>query len=217
MFSRYQAWVSALLAGVLSFASPKESSQRKGDPKVGAPSGFLALLGEPGGLPELACGSDKASRRPPVRLRCSAPLKGTQRASTLNQCAPKNTFPRSTGKRPKIEGKASRTPTHTQSPSFPRRQESTRRLDSRLQNYGAIVSARVVSPGPLRGAEQRRFGGGRRLALSEPQASFANRPPNRVAQGTGVAGTDPGVAFSLATFFWRSKRKYARQQGGNPS
>ena len=30
------AWGSALLAGVLSFASPKESSQRKGDPWVGA-------------------------------------------------------------------------------------------------------------------------------------------------------------------------------------
>jgi hypothetical protein len=27
---------SALRAGVLSFASPKESSQRKGDPRVGA-------------------------------------------------------------------------------------------------------------------------------------------------------------------------------------
>ena len=38
----------------------------------------------------------------------------------------------------------------------------------------------------------------------------------RVAQGTGAAGTDPGVAFSLATFFWPHKRKYARQQGGTP-
>ncbi len=70
---------------------------------------------------------------------------------------------------------------------------------------------------PLRGAEQRRNAGGFRLALSEPQASLASRPAFRVAQGTGAAGTDPGVAFSLATFFWRSKRKYARQQGGTPS
>ena len=76
---RLQAQLSALRAGVLSFASPKESSQRKGDPKVGAPSGFLALLGRPGGLPELACGSDKASRLPPARLRCSAPSTGTQK------------------------------------------------------------------------------------------------------------------------------------------
>ena len=86
-------------------------------------------------------------------------------------------------------------------------------------------------PGPLRGAEQRRGAGGSRLALSEPQASLASRalsdaqhreevllgcPAFRVAQGTGVAGTDPGVAFSLATFFWPHKRKYVRQQGGTP-
>jgi len=62
-------------------------------------------------------------------------------------------------------------------------------------------------PGPLKGAEQRRGVGGFRLALSEPQASLASRPAHRVAQGTGAAGTDPGVAFSLLTFFWRSKRK----------
>jgi hypothetical protein len=78
-------------------------------------------------------------------------------------------------------------------------------------------SARVVFPGPLRGAEQRRAAGGSRLALSEPKASLASRPAVRVAQGTRAAGTAPGVAFSLATFFWRSKRKYARQQGGTPS
>jgi hypothetical protein len=67
---------------------------------------------------------------------------------------------------------------------------------------------------PLRGAEQRRRAGGSRLAVFEPQASLASRPACRVAQGTGVAGADLGVAFSLATFFWRSKRKYARPQGG---
>jgi len=84
-------------------------------------------------------------------------------------------------------------------------------MDSRLRgNDGAAVPTRIVSPGPLRGAEQRRGAGGLRLALSEPQASLASRPAHRVAQGTGAAGTDPGVAFSLATFFWRSKRKYAR-------
>jgi hypothetical protein len=40
----------------------------------------------------------------------------------------------------------------------------------------------------------------------------------RVAQGTPPqAGRRPGVAFSLATFFWRSKRKYARASGAEPS
>ena len=74
--ARSDALFSAWRAGVLSFASPKESSQRKGDPWVGAPAGFLALLGGPGGLPELACGSNKASRNLPAHLRCSAPRKG---------------------------------------------------------------------------------------------------------------------------------------------
>ena len=71
-----------------------------------------------------------------------------------------------------------------------------------------------ASPGPLRGAEQRRNAGSLRLALFEPQASLASRPAFRVAQGIPAGDSDPGVAFSLATFFWRSKRKYARPQGG---
>jgi hypothetical protein len=77
----FLALCSTLRAGVLSFASPKESSQRKGDPWIGAPSGFLPLLGEPGGSHELACGSNNANRLPPARLRCSAPLKGTRKVS----------------------------------------------------------------------------------------------------------------------------------------
>jgi hypothetical protein len=71
--------------------------------------------------------------------------------------------------------------------------------------------------GPLRGAEQRRLAGRFRLALSEPQASLASRPASRVAQGIPEGDTDLGVAFSLATFFWPPKRKYARQQGVTPS
>jgi hypothetical protein len=73
-------------------------------------------------------------------------------------------------------------------------------------------------PGPLGGAEQRRKAGGLRRGLFEGRSpEFRSRPACRVAQGTGAAGTDLGVAFSLATFFWPHKRKYARQQGGTPS
>jgi len=71
-------------------------------------------------------------------------------------------------------------------------------------------------PGPLRGAEQRRVFGGLRLALFEPQASLASRPNARVAQGTRAAGTDPGVAFFLATFSWPPKKKYARRSTAKP-
>jgi hypothetical protein len=147
--------------------------------------------------PRSACVAQRLSRGP-ERRPCSTEVP--QKTHSCGQ----------PGKRAKNKGKASHTPTHTQSPSFPRRRESRQPINCRLQNYGATVSTRIVSPGPLKGAEQRRSAGGSRLALSEPQASFANRPAFRVAQGTGAAGTAPGVAFSLATFFWRSKKKYAR-------
>ena len=83
--------------------------------------------------------------------------------------------------------------------------------NAKNQNYRLVTGG---FSGPLDGAEQRRNAGGSLLALFEPQASLASSPVFRVAQGTGAAGTDLGVAFSLATFFWRSKRKYARPQGG---
>jgi hypothetical protein len=76
---------SALRAGVLSFASPKESSQRKGDPRVGAGRCPVpCATRQSGRLAKLACGSDNASRRPPDSLRCSAPLMGTRKASRNN-------------------------------------------------------------------------------------------------------------------------------------
>ena len=77
-WARSDAPFSALLAGVLSFASPKESSQRKGDPSVGAGQArSLALLGRPGGwlnspaaqttpadCPRPACIAQRLSRGP---------------------------------------------------------------------------------------------------------------------------------------------------------
>ena len=90
------------------------------------------------------------------------------------------------------------------------------------QNQQNANSARAFFPGPLRGAEQRRSAGGSRRALFEGRSpelrsralsDAAHReevllgcPAFRVAQGTGAAGTDPGVAFSLATFFWPHKK-----------
>lgn len=82
---RIQPLLSALPAGVLSFALPKESSQRKGNPWLGSPSGFLPLLGRPGDSHELAFGSDNANRLLPARLRCSAPLKGAKKAVRYGQ------------------------------------------------------------------------------------------------------------------------------------
>ncbi len=82
------------------------------------------------------------------------------------------------------------------------------------ENHRSIVDA---FPGPLGGAEQRRGWRKRGEDCLRAKPEFRSPRQNRVAQGTGNAGTDPGVAFSLATFFWPLKRKYARPQGGNPS
>ena len=179
------AWVSALLAGVLSFASPKESSQRKGDPEGGAGrSPVPCATRHAGAAAELGlCPQTVLAEGPPAYLRCSAPSTGTRKASGFEQYELNLHFHGEPEKQPKNE------------------------------IHWSLVDA---LPGPLRGAEQRRNAGGCRLALFEPQASLASRPAFRVAQGTGAAGTDLGVAFSLATFFWPHKRKYARQQGGTP-
>lgn len=74
---------------------------------------------------------------------------------------------------------------------------------------------------PLEGAEQRRGGrekGEHCLRAAGPSCAAPARPESR--RGPRAAGRRPGVAFSLPTFFWRSKRKSgrrstAKQSGGS--
>ena len=178
------AWDSAWRAGVLSFASPKERSQRKGDPKVGA------------GRCPVPCATRQAGRfaRTRLRLRHGKPkspgppallsaFHGGRKAEWLNLYHQDDLL-RSTGE------KAQKKPS---------------------------LSWSRTPLGPLRGAEQRRSAGGFRLALFEPQASLGRRPAFRVAQGTGVGGTDPGVAFSLATFFWPPKESTPARKAEPPA
>ena len=74
-----------MLAGVLSSCfAKKKVAKEEGDPKVGALRVPCATR-QTGRLAKLACGSDNASRRPPARLRCSAPSTGTRKASTFNR------------------------------------------------------------------------------------------------------------------------------------
>ncbi len=81
------AWCSALPAGVLSFASPKESSQRKGDRRVDAPlRGVPCATRLAGRLAKLACGSNR--RQPtapgqPALLGVSKAAFNTTRFSTV--------------------------------------------------------------------------------------------------------------------------------------
>ena len=81
------AWGSALLAGVLSFVWPKESSQRKGHPWVGAGLRPVPCATRNAGRLRNSglCPSNSARRRPPAFLRCSAPSKGLGKPSVINQ------------------------------------------------------------------------------------------------------------------------------------
>ena len=172
-----------MLAGVLSFASPKESSQRKGDPRVGALRVPCATR-QAGRLAKLACGSDNASRRPPACLRCSAPLMGTRKASTGNQWSLNGHCYGQPGKMPKNE------------------------------NPSTVVDA---LPGPLRGAEQRRLEREKGEDCLRAKPEFRSPRSNRVAQGTGAAGTDPGSPSFCLLFLGEARKSETPRKGGTPS
>jgi hypothetical protein len=78
-WSSFDGWFPRLTRVFLSFASPKERNQRKGDPCRTAPlRGVPCAAQSAGRLAKLAFGSDNASRLPPALLRCSAAQKGTR-------------------------------------------------------------------------------------------------------------------------------------------
>jgi hypothetical protein len=95
-------------------------------------------------------------------------------------------------------------------------------IQNRKEPEPAAVSVSpVFDLSPLDAAEQRRRAGGCRRGLSEPKASSA--AARHVEQRRALLWSfipkerRRGVAFSLATFFWRSKRKYARPSGAEHS
>ena len=101
---------------------------------------------------------------------------------------------------------------------------AARRRKGQIENHLAIDhplphQAPFGVPRPSCSAEQRRRAGGSRRGLSEGRGpEFRSRPACRVAQGSRHSRPrNAGVAFSLATFFWRPKRKYARASGAEHS
>jgi len=64
-------------------------------------------------------------------------------------------------------------------------------------------------PGPLGGAEQRRFERKKGEDCLRAQPEFRSPRSNRVAQGTGVAGTDPGSPFLCLLSFGEAKESNA--------
>ena len=183
------AWGFRLEGVLLSFASPKESKQRKGDP--GGCAGFAGSL-----------------RYSECRAAClNSPAAQTRQADCPRPSCVAQRLPRGPQRRPCST-------VLPKKPDFHGQPGKTPKIE--IHYSGTQAQTRIVSPGPLRGAEQRRGWREKGEDCLRAKPEFRSLRQHRVAQGTGAAGTDPGVAFSLATFFWRSKRKYARPQGGTP-
>ncbi len=165
------------------FDGKKKVAKEKATP--GSASGCarsLALLAGPGGLPELACGSNKASRLPPARLRCSAPLKGpTRRLGSINEYI--TGLLRSTAK----NGQKSKSLQH---------------LFSTGRFSGPLERCRATQGFADKG---RALSEGQSPELRSPRES-------RVAQGTGAAGTDPGSPFLCLLSFGEAKESNAAAQ-----
>ncbi len=148
----------------------------------------------------------RPQRRPasPRSLRCSAATGG---------CAPQGYFLRG--------GTRGYAPQTVLAP-FPVASCAARRRRGQMEKHrnftaNAVSDALGSSP-PSCSAEQRSAAGGSRRGLSEGQSpEFRSRPASRVAQGSRQRRPrNAGVAFSLASFFWRPKRKNARASGAEP-
>ena len=177
-----------MLAGVLSFASPKESSQRKGDPRVGAL--------------RVPCATRNAGRLARTRLRLKhgkptapgiPPLLSAFHGGPIDvrdePFCRKNRLPRSTGK------------------------NSQKRNVSLWQPSPNTD----VSPGPLRGAEQRRGWRIKGEDCLRAKPEFRSPRQSRVAQGTGAAGTDLGSPSFCLLFLGEARKSETPRKGGTPS
>jgi hypothetical protein len=216
----------------LSFASPKESKQRKGDPQSATPSRC-----EGANLRRVGCGVRRGTR---FALR--APLGQPRRVRARSMGA---STPMPPHNRP-AAGAASRgwaaehlnTQTAEQphgpllrsAPSRGRKRHALRRL-VRAQQWPVWMSDSWV-PFTMRRGAQGVGRHGRRsdratcsdsLRLSERSAqrvaSSAARPTHEHRRLPAAKRRDAAcrVAFSLVTFFWRSKRKSLRRRAHTPA
>ena len=195
---------SALRAGVLSSCfAKKKVAKEEGDPRLRGrlrrlPCATRCWRGHPKSTSSRCCASFRALRNSALRASDSPrPL------SAISSVARRSTW--GPGKASRNDGSAQ----EEKRKSLAFNGRPLERSKKHLHRFGGDAF-RV----PLRGAEQRRFERKEGEDCLRAKPEFRSPRSNRVAQGTRAAGADPGVAFSLATFFWRSKRKYARPQGG---
>jgi hypothetical protein len=173
---RLQAVLSALRAGVLSFASPKESSQRlllaqlKGDPRVGA--GYAGPLRYSAGRAAAELGA--------APLKQSSPkAPGLPALLSASQGDPKDVRAQAAARELECYGQAEKRP----------------KFEISRLGHGWFT-------GPLgrRRVTQALAEKGRGLSEAR-RAEFRSPRQRRVTQGTGAAGADPGSPSSLLTFF----------------
>ncbi|WP_310493186.1 hypothetical protein, partial [Dechloromonas sp.] len=81
---------------------------------------------------------------------------------------------------------------------------------------GPQARVRVVSPGPLRGAEQRRGWRKKGEDCLRAKPEFRSPRQSRVAQGTGAAGTDPGSPSFCLLFLGEARKSETPRKGGTP-
>ncbi len=174
-----QAWVSALLAGVLSFASPKESSQRKGDPRVGA--GFAGPLRYSAGRAAAELGAAPLKQSSPTAPGLPALL-------SASQGDPKGVAGPGTIRKTECYDHRNK--------GWPQG-----RPEKRAKNeMPAVEPGWFTGPLGRRRATQGLAEKGRGLSEGR-RPEFRSPRQSRVAQGTGEAGADPGSPSSLLTFF----------------
>ena len=130
--------------------------------------------------------SNSPRRLPPAFLRCSAPSTGTPKASGLNRFGGK-------------------TDSHGQ---------PEKRAKNEISHPGTQAQARLVSPGPLRGAEQRRGWRKKGEDCLRAKPEFRSPRQSRVAQGTGAAGTDPGSPSFCLLFLGEARKSKPRLKRG---
>ena len=184
------AWGSALRAGVLSFASPKESSQRKGDPGGGA--GFAGSL-----------------RYSECRAAClNSPAAQTRQADCPRPSCVAQRLPRGPQRRPCST-------VLPKKPDFHGQPGKTPKIE--IHYSGTQAQTRIVSPGPLRGAEQRRGWREKGEDCLRAKPEFRSPRQSRVAQGTGAAGTDPGSPSFCLLFLGEARKSETPRKGGTPT
>ena len=212
-------------AGVLSFASPKESSQRKGDPGSVAPAGLPCATRVSRGRRKL--GALPLRHACPFSAKpCVARHLSRGKGKTIRiRVAVGNSgfFPYGREARPgfcdgstswNLSGVDTRQRDVRQSWFLAVAQNSETQIPSTfaVPHFQAAAHSGVPFPFPLEDAEQRRRAGGLRLAMSESRSGEFSQPPGPPSSARHPAqrGVDHGGRLLFAYFFLAKQEKVRR-------